>query len=688
MSQHQKGNLFQRSREALGTVFGDIGTSVLYVWMEVVHALHGHMTVDDILGALSLIFWALIVLSIKYDILVLRADNHGEGGTFALLGLLKQHKGKIVGLGAVSVLVVIATGLLIADCAITPVISLLGAFDPLGPLLAVTLTIVCHVVLFYPQYLGTSKVGGFFGWFMLVVWFPWLVIKGAPWVWSHPEVLTALNPMLGINFLIHHGMVGSMLILGAVVLSITGGEAKYADLGHFGYKPIVLSWFVWVKPALFINYAGQAAFMIHALQAGQEIPTGFNAWYAITPVTGIAAVDSVLKVFDIGVSTIAAFIASQALITGLFSLMKQAIALSLWLRMKVLHTTSDMVGQIYMPGVNWALFTACVGLTLFFQTATALASAYGIAVTGTMAITTIAWGFVAVYVWKWRPVFVLPLCTTFLSIDVAFFVSNTIKFFTGGYFPVVAAIVLCTIMLVWQWGRDKLHVAFKVRMRRDMQWFVSQWEAAQAYYSVAGDEFSRRLLHGDEGEDVPALLNRAMVFLSSRPISCITDPAPLHGALYVEEHGAFPKFALILNIQTDESVPKLNGSDRYTITQFSDGVWSVVVRLGFMEIPDGNQILRDLQSRGIPVEPDQWIVVAGEDELLADEKLPLGNRLAFKIYRFLNMVSVPAYEFLGFTGRSTIVRQMIPVFFSSKGAEVNLPDLNLVSNPVAPLTTA
>ena len=434
-SHAHKAGLFTRMREAMGTVYGDIGTSVLYTLMEITretvalkHHVHGDgadgppragrptsSTPWEALGGLSLVFWALIFLTIKYDLVIMRADNRGEGGTFALWGLLKGASAKIFGITLVGYLVVAAAGLLAADGVITPPISMLGAYEPLGEPLAVAATLVSLFVLFKPQWRGTSQVGGLFGWFMMLVWFPWIAIKGVPWIVGHPEVFLAFDPSYAVRFLASFPRIGLFVILGVVVLAITGGEAKYADIGHFarrgetevgegqsldpkdsGRRPVMYSWFVLVLPCLLLNYAGQVGYLLE-----KGVPPRANTFYALTPQTGDPDVDRIILGVDMVISAIAAFIASQALITGMFSIVKQAIALGFCPRFEVKFTSREAEGQVYIPAINWAMFLGCVMITLVFRTAGNLAAAYGIAVTGTMGITTLAFGYVAYYRWGW-----------------------------------------------------------------------------------------------------------------------------------------------------------------------------------------------------------------------------------------------------------------------------------------------
>ena len=466
-----EASVWHRIRQATGTVYGDIGTSVLYTVMEItretVFLKHHHLgheqaaalvlaggdllTKNEILGGLSLVIWALIFLTIKYDLIIMRADHRGEGGTFALWSLLQGFSGKILFGSLVSFLVVCAAALLAADGIITPPISMLGAFEPLGQTMSVIATLVCLFFLFKMQWRGTSRVGGVFGWFMILIWFPWIAIKGLPWIIANPGVFLAINPIYAIQFLWSFPWVGALVVLGVVVLAITGGEAKYADLGHFsraskvpvldgesvapadsGRVPVMLSWFIIVLPSLLICYAGQSAYML-----GKGVPPRANTFYAITPKTNIEWLDTVISFCDMTVAAMAAIIASQALITGMFSIVKQATALGFVPRFQVFHTDEHGEGQVYIPAVNWALFLGCIWVTIVFQTSGNLAAAYGVAVTGTMGITTLIFGYVAYYRWRWHVGLVLALCIPIFVVDILFFASNLLKIANGGYVPVL-----------------------------------------------------------------------------------------------------------------------------------------------------------------------------------------------------------------------------------------------------------
>ncbi len=715
----QPSSLWHRIRQATGTVYGDIGTSVLYTVMEITretillkhHGL-GHeaaselvttggelLSKSEILGGLSLIIWALIFLTVKYDLMIMRADHRGEGGTFALWSLLQVYTGKIVARPMISVLVVCAAALLAADGIITPPISMLGAFEPLGafqPLghwLPVIVTLLCLIVLFKMQWRGTSHVGGLFGWFMILVWFPWIALKGIPWIVANPEVFLAINPIYGLQFLWSFPLVGSLVVLGVVVLAITGGEAKYADLGHFsvagnapvpegesanpshsGRVPVMRSWFMIVLPSLLMCYAGQVAYMLE-----RGVPPRANTFYAITPKTGWDSIDNVIMYADVVIAAIAAVIASQALITGMFSIVKQATALGFIPRFRVYHTDSHGEGQVYIPAVNWALFLGCVLVTVVFQTSGNLAAAYGVAVTGTMGITTLIFGYVAYYRWRWSLGAVWSICLPLLLIDVLFFGSNLLKIGSGGYVPLVIACVLVALMLNWRWGRQALaqaFYAFGVREGKRMDWLVSLREMVDDLELTITENLpAARLLIQGRRRLVES--DRAVVFLCSRPIQTVDDYVPVVLRIFLKKYGVLPSQVVLMHIN-QMNVATSAHNERETVTKIGNDIHSVVVNYGYMEQPDVRKVLRDLQSRSLlPVAAERWIVEVGEEDIIVDRNVRWTTRLAAILFSWVLKLSTPAHKYLGLTYDAAVSKEVIPVVFGLDGIRVALPELEL-----------
>ena len=714
IAQSSQPPLWPRIRQATGTVYGDIGTSVLYTIMEITreavllrnHHL-GHaaaatlvagggnlLSKNDLLGELSLVFWALIFLTAKYDLMIMRADHRGEGGTFALWSLLKGYSGRIFAGGLIGFLVVCAAALLAADGIITPPISMLGAFEPLGQSYAVLVTLVCLVMLFKVQWRGTSKIGGWFGWFMICIWFPWIALKGAPWIVAHPEVFLAFNPLYALEFLRSFPQLGFMVILGVVVLAITGGEAKFADIGHFslssnsstpegeslptrdsGRIPVMYSWFMVVLPSLLICYAGQVAYML-----ANGVPERCNTFYALTPRVGIEWLDRIIQFSDVAISAIAAIIASQALITGMFSIVKEATALGVSPRFRVFHTDAHGAGQVYIPAVNWALFFGCVLVTLVFQTSGNLAAAYGVAVTGTMGITTIIFGYVAFYRWKWRISLVYLVCTPILIIDLLFFGSNLLKLFHGGYFPVLVASLLVTIMLVWQWGRKSLASAFYefgVREGKRIDWLVGLREMLDDLEITLQENLpaARSLI---QGRRRLVESDRAAVFLCSRPIRSTEDYVPVVLRIFLKKYGVLPAQVVLMHVN-QSSVATIPADQRYSVIKLGNDIHSVIVNYGYMDQPEIRFDLKELQRLGmLPIAAERWIIEVGEEEIIADQNLPFLKRLGVITFSWILRLTTPAHKYLGLVYDAAVSKEVIPVIFSRDKIRVALPELELI----------
>jgi KUP system potassium uptake protein len=710
--------LWPRIRQASGTVYGDIGTSVLYTTMEMTretillkqHAQGNHsaseliqqggvdlLTRSELLGSLSLVFWALIFLTVKYDLIVMRADHRGEGGTFALLSLLKGYTGKVFAGGAISFLVVCAAGLLAADGIITPPVSMLGAFEPLGVPVSIILTLVCLVILFKMQWRGTSKVGSIFGWFMIAVWFPWIALKGLPWVVAHPDVFLAINPAYAVGFLAGFPKIGALVILGVVVLAITGGEAKYADIGHFsrsgdskvtgcegiepalsGRLPVMYSWFMIVLPCLILCYAGQIAYMLD-----RGVPPRANTFYALTPQVGNPTIDRIIQVVDVAISAVAAIIASQALITGMFSIVKQATVAGFVPRFRVFHTDEHGEGQVYIPAVNWALFAGCVAVTLIFQTATNLTAAYGVAVTGSMAITSIIISYIAYYRWNWNIAWVLLVFVPFMIIDFAFFGANLLKLGSGGYFPVLIATGLILVMLTWQWGRKSLAAAFfdfGVREGKRIEWLVSLRDMLDELEITIQENLpaARSLI---QGRRRLVESDRAAVFLCSRPIESTEDYVPVVMRIFLKKYGVLPSQLVLMHINQTFSA-RYPAADRYRVVKLGNDIHSLVASYGYMEQPDIRRALKDIQAAGLlPIAAERWIIEVGEEDIIAASDLGPIQRLRVWLFSWILRLSTPAHKYLGLVYDAAVSKEVIPVVFSRKGTRITLPELELIQNP-------
>src|SRR6201747_2484797 len=547
---------------ALGVVYGDIGTSPLYALKEAAKAAAhgGQLTPEAILGVVSLILWALIlIISLKYALLILRADNRGEGGIVALLALLSARNAK-PGTWRAQLLIVglIGAALLYGDGAITPAISVLSAIEGLkvdAPSLApavVPLTVVILIGLFLVQKKGAGFIGNIFGPVMLA-WFLVLALLGIHGIVKSPGVLVAVSPFYAFNFLIHQDFHISFAILGAAFLAVTGGEAMYADMGHFGRLPIRLAWFAVALPALVLNYFGQAALLI-------ADPTAIeNPFFQLAP----AWVHYPLVAF----AALATVIASQAIISGVFSLTQQAIQLGFLPRMAIRHTTSDAMGQIYVPLVNWLLAAATLGAVLTFGSSDALAGAYGIAVSLLMAITTLLAALVAIQ-WGYSPFIVIACNGFFFAIDIIFFAANSTKLFEGGWFPLLLAAAIAFLMLTWRSG-----VRLVERARGKLR------QPEEDLIETAVDKCHARL-SGTAG------------FLASA-----AKGVPLALTQFVKHNHVLHQRVLLVTVLIEE-LPRIADEDRTEVIEIIPGITRVILHYGFMQYPTIYQGLRLACSQG------------------------------------------------------------------------------------------
>jgi KUP system potassium uptake protein len=550
---------------ALGVVFGDIGTSPLYALRESLHHLPPAERLPGVLGILSLIFWSLmIVVSLKYVTVVTRADNQGEGGIFALLALggLELHRGARRKIGAGVLVALVGAAMICGEGVITPAISVLSASEGLKTLVpaaghyVIPLCLVILVALFWVQRRGTKMIGQLFGPVMLV-WFAVLGVLGLWHVVQNPSVLHALDPRLGLDFLIHHpgATVG---VLGSVVLAITGVEALYADMGHFGRPAILRAWYTLVLPGLTLNYFGQGAY---ALGHPEDLE---NPFLSLAP-------DGPLRVALLVLSLLAAVIASQALISGTFSLVRQAIQLGYFPRLRVLHTNPDQRGQIYLPLVNFLLAAGSILTVLVFKSSSALAAAYGIAVTGTMAVTSFALYFVARRRWRWNIAAALLMCLGFGAIDLIFFAANLPKFAAGGWLPISIAAALLAIMHTWKSGR--LEIQEKV------------YGGAVTELELSSIARSKNIVR----------VNGSAVFMVATPKG--TPLALLH---HLKANKCLQRTVVLLTIATEE-VPAIDDEERMTLESLGEGVWRAVVRYGYMESPDVAKMVERIKGQGVPL---------------------------------------------------------------------------------------
>jgi KUP system potassium uptake protein len=589
---------------ALGIVYGDIGTSPLYALRECFHGSHGvSLSRDNILGVLSLMFWALtMTVSVKYTLYILRADNKGEGGTLALTALASSALRSIRGRTFVALMGVFGASLVYGDGTITPAISVLSAVEGLGlaaPNLTsfvVPITILILIGLFSIQRHGTARVGAMFG-PVMVTWFTVIGVLGLINVVQHPSVLAAVSPTYAASFFMDNGWLG-VAVLGSVVLVVTGGEALYGDLGHFGRKPIRLAWFAVVYPSLLANYFGQGALLI-------EDPKSIeNPFFRLAP--------NLLLVPLVLLSTAATVIASQSMISAVYSLTKQATMLGFVPRVNVQHTSAHERGQIYVPAINWMLMLACLGLVLGFRSSSNLVAAYGIAVTMTMVITTCL-GFVLVrYGWKWSLPKALSLTLLFLIPELFYVGANLLKVTHGGWFPLVLGGGIFAVMTTWKRGRAILSQRFQEKLLP-----ISDFD---------------ELMH----VELPARVPGTAVFLTSAGDG--TPPPLLHNFLHnrvVHQH------IVLLTIMTTDDA-RVADASRCTVQELPDsGFLRVIARYGFMERPDVPQLL--LRHKLIS-SIDHTTFFLGRETMIATER-PGMAKWRVHVFAFLARNALPATRF-------------------------------------------
>jgi KUP system potassium uptake protein len=537
---------------SIGVVYGDIGTSPLYAVRVALDAAsgpnHADITRATVIGVLSLILWALIVVvTLKYVVILLRADNNGEGGTLTLMALASRAVGRVgKAVGLVALLGIASAGLFYGDAVITPALSVLSAVEgidvatPAFHEYVVPITAVILVILFAGQSRGTAKVAALFGPIM-VVWFVVIAIPGVLWVAADPGVLWALNPLYGIDFLLHHGMIG-LYTLGAVFLAVTGAEALYADLGHFGRGPIQIAWLCVVLPSLALNYLGQGALVFDNPKALE------NPFFLLYP--DWALIPMVI------VATIATVIASQAVITGAYSLTSQAIQLGLLPRLEVRHTSAQLAGQIYMPRVNGLLLVGVLLLVALFRSSTAMASAYGIAVTGTMVVTGMMAFIVIWRMWRWSPFAAAALMAPFLLIDLTFLMANLLKVVEGGWVPLAIGGLVMLVMYTWRRGTRILFAKTR-RLETPLDDLV-------------------RILEKKPPQRVPG----TAVFLTSDPKSAPT--ALLHS---LKHYKVLHEKNVILSVETTHT-PRVDSDKRVRIEPVGSTFLRVLLRFGYMETPN------------------------------------------------------------------------------------------------------
>lgn len=569
---------------AIGVVYGDIGTSPLYAFRECFNGEHAiALSEENVFGVLSLIFWALIIIiSFKYLIIILRADNEGEGGILALMELVRSRS-KATGL--IMALGLFGAALLYGDGIITPAISVLSAVEGIGIVTSeldpyvIPLTLIILFALFSFQKRGTGGVGKIFG-PVTLIWFIVLAVLGVAEIMQVPKIIEAVNPIYAVEFFTRNGFMG-FVILGVIFLVVTGGEALYADMGHFGKFPIRLAWFTVALPSLLLNYFGQGALLISRPEFVK------NPFYYLAPEWALIPM--------VVLATCATVIASQAVISGAFSLTFQALQLGYLPRMRVMHTSEEERGQIYIPKINWLLFICTAILILEFETSGNLAAAYGIAVTSTMAITTMLAFSAMRNIWKWSIFIAAPLTAFFFVIDISFFGANMLKFFDGGWVPLLIGFIIFMIMETWY------------HMRK----YVGE--------KIKGDTQSIQ-------EIIPDVLSIRQVAIPGTGIYLWSNPRGIPPALLLnlKHNKILHKQIVILTLKYD-IVPHVNFEDAFHIETLADGFYRVVVNHGFKDPADVTKIVEKLNQKGLHIDINKTSFFLGRETLMLEEKLSFKN---------------------------------------------------------------
>jgi len=620
-----KGGMAALTIGALGVVFGDIGTSPLYALQTVFSAEHHVVRPDQgsVYGVISLVFWAVtVIVSVKYVTFIMRADNDGEGGIMALIALIQRVslKGRRAKLALVA-LGIFGASLFYGDGMITPAISVLSAIEGLqvaAPALGhlvVPLTLTVLALLFGIQRLGTGAVGRLFG-PVMGLWFTILAVAGVGQVAQHAEILKALSPTYGIAFFLDHGAV-AFIALASVVLAVTGAEALYADMGHFGRRPIRRAWFLFVFPALTLNYMGQGSLILHSPRAVD------SPFFLLIPSWG--------RLPMVLLATVATVIASQAVISGAFSVTRQAVQLGFLPRLTIHHTSDHAVGQVYAPAVNWGIFLAVVALVVGFGSSQHLASAYGIAVTGTLAIDTVL--FFVVVRTRWRKPLWLALAgaAAFLTVDLGFLSANLRKVVHGGWFPLSIAVVVFTILLTWQRGRE-IVTRNRIEEEGPLRDFVAEVHRMEPpVFRVPG----------------------TAVFLNANP-----ETTPLAMRANVEHNHTLHEHAVILSLET-EKVPHVPEEERLVVDDLGyadDGITHVVARFGFQDKPDVPATLRLAADRGLErsIDPEKSSYFLSRITIVPTDA-PGMRRWRKKLFLAISRTSANPVEYFALPGERTVV---------------------------------
>jgi KUP system potassium uptake protein len=628
-----RGGLAALTLGALGVVYGAIGTSPLYA-MDQIFQPGLERNAENVLGGVSLVIWALtLIVAIKYALLVLRADNEGEGGVFALYGLLHDRSNRFARLTLWALM--LGAGLLLGDGMITPAISVLSAVEGLRaatPALGravIPITVLLLVGLFALQARGTTGIGRIFG-PILALWFLVIALLGARQIVVHPEIFAAFNPLHGLRFLVTAGGIDTLAILGAVMLVVTGGEAMYADLGHFGAAPLRLGWYAVVFPALLLNYLGQGAY----LMSGAPVVGGM-LFYSLAP--------PILLYPMVALAAIATVIAAQSLISAAFSLTLQAIRLGLFPRIHLRHTHAAHAGQIYAPFINWALFCGCVLLVLAFGSTASLAAAYGLAVSGVMVITSAAMYAVARRYWGWSPLKSALVWGGLTCVNGTFLIASSLKFFDGGYIPILVGLAVFAVMATWRWGRKATFAAYGAKDAMTIAELIAKHRSSAHF------------------------MERDALVMSPQPLNALEDRVPALMQMFWDRYGVLPRHLIFVEV-THVKTPYVE-DNRYKVTTFyreagKGGVMGVELSFGFMEEPDVEKWLEDLaRHKQIDLPPlrRRWIVHVAQENLLPARKMGIWRLMRFRLFLFLRLVSRPSYYYYGLGNQVQLSAEIFPV---------------------------
>ena len=635
---HKKTPLLTLTLGALGVVYGDIGTSPLYAINEIFFGRGGKNAPTNIIGLISVVLWALIlIVALKYVLFVLRADNEGEGGVFALVALFRRHRLKST--AALAVVLTFGAGLLFGDGIITPAISVLSAVEGVKvatPALAafvIPLTIIILTGLFMVQRKGTAVIGKVFG-PIIIVWFFSIAALGIRQMIGIPEILRAFNPWEAIRFIIQTKPYELLLVLGSVMLVVTGGEALYADMGHFGRSPIRLSWFTVVMPCLMLSYLGQGAYLL-----AHKPVIGDNLFFSLVP--------HVLIYPMVILAACATVIASQALISGAFSLASQGIALGLLPRMRIKHTHTLHEGQIYLAFVNWALYVGCITLVLTFKSSSNLAAAYGLAVSAVMLITAVSVMQIARLEWRWPKIAAYGLFGFFALIDLGFLTANSLKVFVGGYVPLAIGVVLFVIMSTWTWGKGHVRRTFLSHSSMTMK----------ALLAIKQDQQTTNASN--------------LLVLTVHNPKKLDDPVPPLVELFFHKFKIMPQHLIMLTIvQTkrpyEDEKKQLDVTIFENDTTKASSLMSIKAKFGFMEEPNVENVLaqiadrKDLTPTGTM---DDWIVYVGRERIVVPAKgsSHIFRKLRVRLYALIMRNASPSYEYYGMGKDGRVSVELVPV---------------------------